>query len=133
MKKVFNDIIPFKTFTAMCLWPFVFVRNDEAWKFNDDVERHEGTHGCQQKELLVVGCILAVILYFCGCGWWSLTILPLFLWLYFTEWIVKLCYYRNANTAYKNISFEREAYANQNNIIYLKQRKPFAFIHYMMR
>ena len=31
-----------------------------------------------------------------------------------------------ANTAYKNISFEREAYANQNGLAYLDERKHFA-------
>lgn len=30
MKKIYNNIIPFKGYTAMCLWPFIFVRNDEA-------------------------------------------------------------------------------------------------------
>ena len=31
---------------------------------------------------------------------------------------------------YMNISFEREAYANENNLDYLKTRKPFQFIKY---
>jgi len=31
---------------------------------------------------------------------------------------------------YMNISFEKEAYANENNLDYLKTRKPFQFLKY---
>ena len=31
---------------------------------------------------------------------------------------------------YRNVSFEREAYANENNLNYLKQRKPYSWIRY---
>ena len=33
--------------------------------------------------------------------------------------------------AYRNISFEREAYANQRNLNYLKERPLYAWRHYM--
>ena len=109
MKKIYNNIIPFKGYTAMCLWPFIFVRNDEAEKFSAQTERHENIHGAQQRELLLV----------------------FFLLLYGIEWLVKLCHYRNRITAYKNISFEREAYANQHDVTYTDNRKPFAWIRYI--
>lgn len=131
MKKIYNDIIPFKDFVAMTLWPLLFIRKSMAWTFTDIVENHEEIHGRQQREMLAVGCVLSAVLLMLGCGWWSTLALPMFLWWYCTEWIVKLCYYRNAKKAYKNISTEREAYANQNNIIYLEQRKPFAWVNYI--
>ena len=109
MITVKNNIIPLKGFTAITLWPFIFVRKDEEKYYTDVVERHEYIHGEQQKEMLIVFFLL----------WYGI------------EWLIKWAYYRNANTAYKNISFEREAYANQNGLAYLGERKHFAWIKYM--
>lgn len=108
MKIIKNSLIPFKGFSAITLWPFVFVRKDA--RMAATTIRHENIHGRQQKELLLVGFYL----------WYGI------------EWIIKLCYYRNRITAYKNISFEREAYANQSNITYLDERKPYAFVKYII-
>ena len=110
MKIVKNNIIPFKGFTATTLWPFIFVRKDEEKYYTDVVERHEYIHGEQQKEMLIVFFLL----------WYGI------------EWLVKLCYYRNGMTAYKNISFEREAYKNQNDLAYLDERKHFAWTKYII-
>jgi hypothetical protein len=109
MKVVFNNIIPTKGFKAITLWPWIFVRRNCI--FRDIDERHEMIHCCQQKEMLIV--------FF-------------YLW-YGIEWLYKLCKYRNATTAYKNISFEREAYSNQNNVAYLDERKPYAFLKYLTK
>lgn len=126
-----NDTIPFRGFIAITLWPFIFVRR-QAWaKFTDDVIRHERIHGRQQVELLAVGAVLAAVLALCGAGWWSLLALPLFLWLYGLEYLVRLCQYRNGHAAYRAISFEREAYNNELDDDYLKKRKPFAWIRYI--
>jgi hypothetical protein len=73
--------------------------------------RHENIHGAQQKELLIIFFLL----------WYGI------------EWLVKLCYYRNGTTAYKNICFEREAYDNETDIVYLDNRKHFSFIKYIKR
>ena len=109
MITVKNNIIPLKGFTAITLWPFIFVRKDEEKYYTDVVERHEYIHGAQQKEMLLVFFLL----------WYGL------------EWLVKLMYYRNTITAYKNISFEREAYSNQHDAAYTDNRKPFAWIRYI--
>lgn len=109
MKKVYNNIIPLKGYTAMCLWPFIFIRNDEAEKFSVQAERHENIHGAQQREMLLVFFLL----------WYGI------------EWIVRLCIYRNRITAYKNISFEREAYSNQEDVCCLDFRVPFSWIKYI--
>ena len=63
-KVVFNNVIPFKGFIAMCLWPFIFVRNNDAKRYNGVVNNHEHIHAEQQKEMLCVGISLAVIGYF---------------------------------------------------------------------
>jgi hypothetical protein len=50
--------------------------------------------------------------------------------LYLTEWIVRLIQYRSFIDAYKNISFEREAYQNDENYAYTEHRGYFSFINY---
>ena len=110
MKKIVNNIIPFKGFTAITIWPLIFVRNDNEKYYTDVVERHEYIHGEQQKEMLIIFFLL----------WYGI------------EWLVKLVYYRNRMTAYKNISFEREAYKNQNDLVYLDIRKHYAWTKYII-
>jgi len=105
-----NNIIPFKGFTAITLWPFVFVRKDREQDYTHTVENHEAIHGEQQKEMLIV----------------------LFYAWYLIEWLIKWVYYRNSLTAYKNISFEREAYSNQNDIVYLDIRKHYTWTKYII-
>ena len=107
MKTIYNNIIPFKGFSAMAAVWVIFARKDAC--ISDMTIRHESVHIKQQKEMLVI--------FF-------------FLW-YFIEWLIRLIQYRNAMTAYKNISFEREAYANQDSIDYLDIRKPYSFIKYI--
>ena len=62
--------------------------------------------------------------------WGELLYIGFLLW-YFMEWLVRLIQYRNLDKAYKNISFEREAYANENYSNYLNKRKLFAFLNYL--
>ena len=70
---------------------------------------HEMIHSRQQAELLWLG---------------------FYLW-YVVEWIVRLAIYRNGFKAYRSISFEREAYAKQGEIGYLKKRKLFAWREFL--
>jgi hypothetical protein len=49
---------------------------------------------------------------------------------YFIEWLVRLPMRGNA---YRNISFEREAYANQRDLNYLRNRSLYSWRHYMRR
>ena len=97
-----------KSFTALSIYPFIFLKNKES-KQDLVLINHELIHFRQQKEML-----------------WLL----FFLW-YGIEFLIKLMYYRHAHTAYRNISFEREAYQNENNLTYLQKRKFFKFIKYV--
>jgi hypothetical protein len=58
---------------------------------------------------------------------WELLVVGFYLW-YFVEWTLRLLM---AGNAYRNLSFEREAYGNQDNENYLTTRKPFAWIKYV--
>ena len=68
--------------------------------------RHETIHSKQQAEMF-----------------W----LPFFVW-YFLEWIVRIF---TTKQAYRNISFEREAYTNEANSDYLCKRKKFSWWRYL--
>ncbi len=95
-------------FRGITLFPFIFLRHAKDKK-NIILIYHERIHLRQQLELLI---------------------LPFYM-LYVLEWLVKLCYYRDRRKAYLNLSFEREAYQNESNFNYLKQRKWFQFLKYI--
>ena len=41
------------------------------------------------------------------------------------------CYFNSDDNAYKNISFEKEAYDNENDMDYLDKREHFSWIEYI--
>ena len=112
MKIIRNSLIPFKGFVAINLFGVVFVCKDYEFRSVADYQRmlvHEEIHTKQMRELLY---------------------LPFYVW-YLLEWLVRLVMYREARKAYRNISFEREAYANQHKWDYNKGRKRYAFLQYI--
>ena len=131
MKLIKNKIIPLQGFVAMTVWPFVFVRRECAGKLSRATMRHEEIHGEQQKEMLTLGLVAASAMVVLGFEWWSSLTLPLFYIWYGFEWLAKWIYYRDAYTAYKNVSFEREAFANQRHVGYIDKRVPFAWTSYI--
>ena len=62
--------------------------------------------------------------------WRELWYIGFLVW-YIIEWLIRLVQYRNFNLAYRNISFEREAYDNEKNLSYLDTRKPFNWMKYL--
>ncbi|WP_281616052.1 hypothetical protein [Flammeovirga sp. SubArs3] len=110
---VFNKLIPVKGFAAMAVYPFIFVRSEcksyqhsERWQI---LIRHEKIHFEQQKELLLI--------FF-------------YLW-YVIEYFIRLVIHKNSNEAYRNISFEREAYKNEGNINYFSTRNRFSWLKHL--
>ena len=107
MKIVRNNIIPFKGYKAINIFGILFVRGDAVISSTDI--NHESIHTAQMKEMLYV---------------------LFYLW-YVIEWLVRMVQYRNAHTAYRNISFEREAYMNQGSMGYLQGRGHYAWVKYL--
>lgn len=99
-------IIP-KGYIGITLFPFVFLKYREL-KENVVLVNHEKIHLQQQIELLIV---------------------PFFI-VYTTEFLMRLIQYKNWKKAYKNISFEREAYKNEADLKFLKTRRFWNFINY---
>lgn len=104
-----THIIP-KGYSSITLYPFVFLKNKRQ-KNDVILLNHERIHIVQQKELLV--------LFF-------------YLW-YIIEFFVRLMMYKSWNTAYRNISFEQEAYTNELNLTYIKKRPRWAFLKFLSK
>jgi beta-lactamase regulating signal transducer with metallopeptidase domain len=96
---------------GVTIFPFIFLRKsycDKQPKRELDVLiRHESIHIAQQKELLVI--------FF-------------YVW-YFLEWFIK--FFKYSFLAYREISFEREAYYNELSENYLQNRRFWSFLKYL--
>ncbi|RFN58758.1 hypothetical protein [Marixanthomonas ophiurae] len=103
-----NRFLLRKKFVGIALWPFLILK-DHALKTDVVFMNHERIHLRQQIELLVV--------FF-------------YLW-YGVEYVIRLLQYRNRYTAYRNISFEREAYAKEKDIGYLQKRPFWVFLSFL--
>ena len=100
-------LIP-KGYSGMAIFPFILLgeRKDVS---NIVMLQHEKIHLRQQLELLI---------------------LPFFIW-YGIEYVIRLLQYKNKDMAYRNISFEREAYANESQKDFLKERRFWNFLNYL--
>jgi len=76
---------------------------------NKRMINHESIHWKQQMEMLII--------FF-------------YLW-YFIEWLIRIPI--NGKSAYRSLSFEREAYTNDDNLNYLETRKPFSWFKYLTK
>ena len=128
MIKVVNSIFPIEDYIAMTVWPVVFIQKANERLYDEVADNHENIHGRQQIEMLIVGIVLAIGLYFL-IGWWCLFALPVFCWWYCIEYMLRSIF--GKGNAYRNISFEREAYANETDFNYLKNRRLFAWIKHI--
>lgn len=92
--------------SGIALWPFILLKPKKPGLI---IINHEKIHLQQQLELLI---------------------LPFYLW-YLTEWFFLYLKYRDFDKAYRNISFEKEAYQNEDNLGYLKNRRFWSFTKYL--
>ena len=94
-------------YTGLAVFPFVFLKYKEL-KQDKMLINHEKIHLRQQLELLIIFFYL----------------------IYFLEFLIRLIQYKNWKRAYRNISFEREAYINEKDLNYLKSRSFWKFLKY---
>ncbi len=100
-------IVP-KGYVGITIYPFVFLKY-EALKEDAVFLNHEKIHLKQQLELLII---------------------PFFV-IYGFEFLIRLLQYKRWSLAYRNISFEREAYFQEAQLNYLKYRKLYSFLKYL--
>lgn len=96
------------------------------------MRNHECTHARQWCECMLASGVLiwALVLFASISAWWFALAFLSFYILYVLEWIIKLPFYRSK--AYRNISFEREAYACQNDNSYLENGDYFMWVKYIL-
>ena len=119
MKIIQNTLIPGKNYFALDFFGVIFVRKDSYQKalrehpwYIDQTIRHESIHNAQMKDFCRFCFPLGAIIFYI---------------VYLTEWFIRLFPNKfNSRKAYKQISFEREAYKNENVKDYLSTRKRFA-------
>ena len=131
MKIYRNKYIPFQGYKAFFFCGILFVRGKV--KIDDVTMNHESVHAKQYVEVGILSLILLMPLVFNGLWWlWLLLSVFAFYILYVIEWFVKLFVYKfDKRKAYRNASFEREAYNNEKDLSYLDNRKRFAWIKYI--
>ena len=122
MKIIRNKYIPFSGYKCINLFGIFFVKNNA--KIDEVTMNHESIHSRQFVELMVLFAVATVFI-----RWWLPVFAPFafYVW-YVLEWLIRLL---KKGNAYRNISFEREAYDNQGDFSYLKGRKMFNFLKYM--
>ena len=91
---------------AMALFPFILLRRKSP---STKLINHECIHLRQQLEM---------------------GLLPFYIW-YFVEYLIRLVQFRKHYLAYLHISFEQEAYRNEDDLEYLETRRFWAFLRYM--
>ncbi len=118
MKIIRNNIIPFAGYKAMNLFGVLFVRGNA--RIDGITLNHEKIHSEQWKELFYIGFLL----------WYLVEWFVRFLF-YSIKWIVEPKSNFDWKHAYRNISFEREAYTNQSDESYIARRKRYSYIKYI--
>lgn len=105
--KILDRLSWFMRIGGITLWPWIIIR-----PYKGEVTiNHETIHIKQQQELLVI---------------------PFYI-IYILEWFIKLFIYGSPKSAYRNLSFEREAYKNEYNMNYVKSRKLFSWVKYLFK
>lgn len=104
---LFSKYLVPRGYTGITIFPFVFLKS-KSLRHDKVLINHEKIHLKQQLELFII---------------------PFYIF-YVFEFTIRLIQYKKWYTAYRNISFEREAYRNENDLDYLKSRPFWTFINY---
>jgi hypothetical protein len=107
---IVNKYLLAKGFRGVSIWPFV-VMKDKRTAQDPIFINHERIHLKQQLELLI---------------------LPFYIW-YVVEFFFRYLQVKNFLLAYRNISFEREAYANETDFNFVRKRKFWNFRKYLFK
>lgn len=90
-------------YTAMAIWPFIFIKEGLNAYREKKIINHERIHHEQQKELLLLPFYILYVLFF----------------------VFNYLKYGTKSKAYRNIPFEKEAYNNDLDFSYLPTRKRY--------
>lgn len=111
----------FEGYSTIAIGWFVFSKLD---KLTNRTKVHETIHALQWTEVTLVAFVLFAALSWMISPYWMLISPIVYYVLYVLEWLIRLPF----GNAYRNISFESEAFANHNNCNYLCERELFAWL-----
>ncbi len=100
-------IVP-RGYAGLTIFPFVFLKFNR-FKTDYVLINHEKIHLKQQLDMLII----------------------LFYLIYAFEFLIRLIQFRKWEAAYRNISFEKEAYCNEKNLDYIKHQPFWGFLKYL--
>ncbi|WP_293946323.1 MULTISPECIES: hypothetical protein [unclassified Sphingobacterium] len=108
VSKFWTNLFSFGRANAVTIFPIIFLKYG-FFRADEQLIRHERIHLRQALELGIV--------FF-------------YLW-YLGEFVVRFARFRDFDRAYRNISFEREAYRHENDPGYLSRRKVWTFWNHL--
>ena len=130
--KVAKVLLYFSICSTITIGPFVLSKLSES-EMPQYVRNHECTHSRQWIETTVAsGFLLFLLVALAGVNaWWlALSAFVFYLW-YGLEYLIRLCILRDGNKAYRAVSFEQEAYANEKYANYNENAGYFSWVKYL--
>lgn len=100
-----NKWFPFGKYIAINICGILFTKRE----LDEVMINHESIHTKQMLEMLIIG---------------------FYLW-YVIEYVIIRVFHKTQHSAYKDISFEEEAYDNQHDLNYIKTRKYYSWFKYV--
>lgn len=131
--KLAKIILP-SSYKGITIFGHIFFKQD-ADKISEKSLNHEKIHVEQQHECFWLGFGFGLILLLLTRLIWLTILMPFaffYIW-YGVEYIIALLFNKFINRkSYRTISFEQEAYENDDNELYIKtQRDPFDWMFYI--
>lgn len=126
-----NNFIPFGGYKYFNFFSILFTKSED--KLTDKDKNHERIHNRQMLELAIIG----VLILFITCIFTDISlfysILGVFLFYvwYGIEYLLIMAFHNSQHDNYHDVSLEEEAYLNDDNLEYLKNRKWFNWLKYI--
>lgn len=132
-----NKLIPFEGYSALTMFQCIWVREKYYEKVLNSIrtQDHEGTHMKQELEIDITVLILTILsALILNTSWYWLLISPVaYLIIYVLNWFIQLLNPFKSKSAYRSNPMEKEAYYNQDNHEYNKNRKLYAWLGYIFK
>ena len=133
MKRFYYDnriakiLLAFSACHTITVGPFVLSELSPE-NMTQQVRNHETCHSYQWTETTAVAVCLVLILqliFDIPPLWYIVAALTFYVW-YAIEWMIRLLICRNTKIAYRQVSFEQEAYASEHDCNYIENRHLFS-------
>ena len=126
MTVIRNKFFPFPGYKAINLFGILFAKPNA--RLDELTINHESIHSKQYREV-TLSLAIPILLLTYSVNWWWIILIPFtfYIW-YVVEFLIRWAITRNWDDAYRNISFEKEAYVWQG---MPGERKRFGWTKYL--